>query len=230
MKHSIIIPTLNEEEKISQLLSFLSANALSNTEIVVVDGGSKDKTIELVKRFSNVNLIETKKASRAFQLNEGARQAKGEILYFVHADVLPPETFEEDIKHSITSGNDFGCYRFVFDKNALMLKFNAWWTRFDFMFCRGGDQTLFVTKDVFQKLNGFDENFVIMEDFDFILRARKQFKFRIVPKDVVVSARKYKLNSYFKVNMVNLYSYWCFMFGKSPEKIRDNYKNWLTFD
>ena len=230
MKHSIIIPTLNEEEKIFQLLDFLEANALPDTEIIVVDGGSKDKTIDLAKRFKNVNLIETKRASRAFQLNEGARQAKGEILYFVHADVLPPQSFEEDIKKAISSGNDFGCYRFVFDKRALMLKFNAWWTRFDFMFCRGGDQTLFVTKDVFNKLNGFDENFVIMEDFDFILRARKQFKFRIVPKDVVVSARKYKLNSYFKVNMVNLYSYWCFMFGKSPEKIRDNYKTWLTFD
>ncbi|WP_107040345.1 TIGR04283 family arsenosugar biosynthesis glycosyltransferase [Brumimicrobium mesophilum] len=230
MKHSIIIPTLNEEEKISQLLEFLTTNALSETEIIVIDGGSKDKTIELVKRFENVNLIETKKASRAVQLNVGAKQAKGDVFYFVHADVLPPLTFEEDIDRSLANGNEFGCYRFEFDKKALMLKFNAWWTRFDFMFCRGGDQTLFVTKDVFQKLNGFDESYVIMEDFDFILRARKKFKFRIVPKNVVVSARKYKLNSYFKVNMVNLYSYWSFMLGKSPEKIRDNYKTWLKFD
>lgn len=230
MKHSIIIPTLNEEEKIFQLLDFLETNALPDSEIIVVDGGSKDKTIDLVKRFKNVNLIETKQASRAFQLNEGAKQAKGELFYFVHADVLPPKTFEEDIKKAIAKGNDFGCYRFEFDKKALMLKFNAWWTRFDFMFCRGGDQTLFVTKDVFNQLNGFDENYIIMEDFDFILRARKKFKFRIIPKNVVVSARKYKLNSYFKVNMVNLYSYWSFMLEKSPEKIRDNYKTWLTFD
>ncbi|PWH85997.1 TIGR04283 family arsenosugar biosynthesis glycosyltransferase [Brumimicrobium oceani] len=230
MKHSIIIPTLNEEEKISHLLEFLTKNALSDSEIIVVDGGSKDKTIALVKRFENVNLIETKKASRAYQLNEGAKKATGELLYFIHADVLPPQTFEADIEIALQKEYEFGCYRFVFDKNAIMLKFNAWWTRFDFMFCRGGDQTLFVTKDVFNQLNGFDEHYIIMEDFDFILRARKKFKFRIIPKNVVVSARKYKLNSYFKVNMVNLYSYWSFMLGKSPEKIRDNYKTWLKFD
>ena len=101
MKHSIIIPTLNEEEKISHLLDFLTKNALSDSEIIVVDGGSKDKTIALVKRFKNVNLIETKQASRAFQLNEGAKQAKGDLFYFIHADVLPPQTFETDIETAL---------------------------------------------------------------------------------------------------------------------------------
>lgn len=230
MKHSLIIPTFNEETKISHLLEVIIENSFTSTEVIVVDGGSSDRTVELIKKYPSVRLIETKKACRALQLNEGALQAKGDILYFVHADVLPPITFDKDIFEAISAGNDFGCYRFVFDKNALMLKFNAWWTRFDFMFCRGGDQTLFVLKDVFKKLNGFDENFVIMEDFDFIRRARKQFKFRIVPKNVIVSARKYRLNSYFKVNLVNLYSYWCFMLKKSPQKIKNNYKNWLTFD
>ena len=230
MKHSIIIPTLNEEENISKLLDFFAKFALPTSEIIVVDGGSHDKTIELIKRFKNVQLIQTEKASRALQLNAGAKAASGGIYYFVHADVLPPSTFEKDIDATLQSGGQIGCYRFTFDKNALMLKFNAWWTRFDFMFCRGGDQTLFVTKQVFEDLNGFDEHYIIMEDFDLIRRARKRFKFKIIPKDVIVSARKYKLNSYFKVNMVNLYSYWCFMFGKSPEKIRDNYKKWLVFD
>lgn len=230
MKHSIIIPTLNEENKIAQLLDFLTKHALHSSEIIVVDGGSKDKTLELVKKFSNVKLIQTEQASRALQLNKGAESATGELYYFIHADVIPPVTFESDIEQTLAKGGDLGCYRFVFDKNTVILKFNAWWTRFNFMFCRGGDQTLFVTKDIFEKLNGYDEDYIIMEDFDFIRRARKQFKFKIIPKDVVVSARKYKLNSYFKVNMVNLYSYWSFMLGKSPAKIKENYKTWLKFD
>ena len=138
--------------------------------------------------------------------------------------------FEEDIKKFVKKGVDVGCYRFQFDKKALPLKFNAWWTRFDFMFCRGGDQTLFVKKSVFNELKGFNPEYVIMEDFDFIRRARKHFKFKIIPKDVLVSARKYKHNSYFKVNAVNLWSYWTFMLGGSPERIKMNYKKWLKFE
>lgn len=230
MKHSIIIPTLNEEKKISELLSFLSEHKLPTSEIIVVDGGSKDKTTELVKMFPHVKLIKTEMASRAVQLNKGAHEAKGDVYYFVHADVFPPATYEKDIHESIEKGNDLGCYRFEFDKEALMLKFNAWWTRFNFMFCRGGDQTLFISKDVFHQMNGFDEDYIIMEDFDFIRRARKKYNFKIIPKNVVVSARKYTHNSYLKVNLVNLWSYWSFMLGGSPEKIRDNYKNWLKFD
>jgi hypothetical protein len=98
------------------------------------------------------------------------------------------------------------------------------------MFCRGGDQTLFVKKTVFNELNGYDPEYVIMEDFDFIRRARKKFNFKIIPKNVVVSARKYKHNSYFKVNVINLWSYWVFMLGGSSEKIKMNYKKRLKFD
>jgi len=230
MKHSIIIPTLNEEIKISHLLDVIIGNTYRTTEIIVVDGGSTDQTIAFVKAYPHVRLIEMNQACRALQLNEGAEQATGDVFYFVHADVIPPLSFEQDIDDAIEAGNDFGCYRFEFDEKALMLQFNAWWTRFNFMFCRGGDQTLFVTTETFQQLNGFNESYIIMEDFDFIRRARKQFKFRILPKNVAVSARKYKNNSYFKVNMVNLWSYWAFMFGASPEKIRANYKKWLVFE
>ncbi|MEX1191691.1 MAG: TIGR04283 family arsenosugar biosynthesis glycosyltransferase [Brumimicrobium sp.] len=230
MKISIIIPTLNEEENIPQLLDVLSKYTYTYEEIIVVDAKSEDKTVEIAKSYSNVKVIEDQKPSRANQMNTGANMAKGNILYFIHADVLPPTSFENDIEQAIKKGADFGCYRFQFDKNALPLKFNAWWTRFDFMFCRGGDQTLFVKKDVFKALNGYDTEYVIMEDFDFIRRARKKYNFKIIPKNVIVSARKYKNNSYFKVNIVNLWSYWCFMLGDSPEKIKINYKKWLKFE
>lgn len=229
MKISIIIPTLNEEEKLPQLLNVLSKYTYTYEEIIIVDGKSTDKTVEIAKSYPKVRVIEGQNPSRAIQMNTGASEALGEVLYFIHADVIPPNSFEEDIRDSIKNGADLGCYRFEFDKSALPLKFNSWWTRFDFMFCRGGDQTLFVKKSVFNEMKGYDPEYVIMEDFDFIRRARKRFKFKIIPKNVLVSARKYKHNSYFKVNLVNLWSYWTFMLGGSPERIKMNYKKWLKF-
>lgn len=227
MNISIIIPTLNEEVKLPQLLDVLSKYTYTYEEIIVVDAKSTDKTVEIAKSYSKVRVVANQNPSRAGQMNTGANEAKGDVLYFIHADVIPPTSFEEDIVRAIKRGADFGCYRFQFDKKALPLKFNAWWTRFDFMFCRGGDQTLFVKKAVFNALGQFNEEYVIMEDFDFIRRARKEYKFKIIPKNVLVSARKYKHNSYFKVNIVNLYSYWKFMLGGSPESIKSFYKKTL---
>ena len=228
MKISIIIPTLNEAENLPKLLKFLKTNPYKNIEIIIVDAASTDNTLEIAKKFEDVEIISQNTRNRAVQMNLGAKAATGDLLYFVHADVLPPENFAKDIIEAINAGYELGCYRFTFDKKSVMLRFNAWWTRFNFMFCRGGDQTLFVTPSVFEELNRFNESYVIMEDFDFIKRARKKYRFKILPKSVVVSARKYKNNSYFKVNMVNLYSYWRFQFGVSPEKIKSFYQRSLN--
>lgn len=228
MKISIIIPTLNEADNLPKLLKFLKTNPYNNIEIIIVDAASTDNTLEIAKKFEDVEIISQNKRNRAVQMNLGAKAATGDLLYFVHADVLPPEDFAKDIIEAINAGSELGCYRFTFDKKSVMLRFNAWWTRFNFMFCRGGDQTLFVTPSVFEELNRFNESYVIMEDFDFIKRARKKYRFKILPKSVVVSARKYNNNGYFKVNRVNLYSYWRFQFGVSPKKIKSFYQRSLN--
>lgn len=228
MKISIIIPTLNEAEKLPQLLDGILPYTYTYDEIIVVDGKSTDKTIEIASE-RGVKTITSNTQSRAYQMNLGAKHAAGDVFYFVHADTLPPKTFREDIERAYANGKEAGCYRFRFDKNNLMLRFNAWWTRFNFMFCRGGDQTLFITKNIFDELNGFDESYCIMEDFELIRRLKKKGEFFIIPKSVVVSARKYDKNSYFKVNMVNLWSYWMFQLGRSPKKIKTFYSRALNY-
>lgn len=228
MRLSIIIPTLNEEYNLPQLLDVIVPLTYNYDEIIVVDAESSDKTVSIAKEYG-ANTIVSKKASRAYQMNLGADQASGDVYYFVHADVLPPTSFRNDIEAALEEGVDSACYKFEFDKKHPMLKFNSWWTQFNFMFCRGGDQTLFVRKETFDRLNGFDEKYSIMEDFDFIRRLKRKFKFSIIQKPVTVSARKYEKNSYFKVNMVNLWSYWSFMLGRSPEKIKKFYKKSLKF-
>lgn len=227
MKISIIIPTINEENNLPDVLSLILSNPYKDIEVIVVDGGSSDSTQKIALQFEGVKLFVSKVKSRAVQLNLGAQHATGDILYFVHADSRPPESFPNDIALCLKKGDDFGCYRFKFDRDSLMLRFNAWWTRFPFMFCRGGDQTLFIRKHIFTELGGFNDEYIIMEDFDFIKRAKKLYRFAIIPKEVIVSSRKYTTNSYFRVNMVNLWSYWMFMLGASPSYIKAFYRKRL---
>ncbi|MEQ9007681.1 MAG: TIGR04283 family arsenosugar biosynthesis glycosyltransferase, partial [Ekhidna sp.] len=193
---SIIIPTLNEENYIGTLLTFLSSHPLKDQfEIIVVDGGSTDATATIVKEY-DCRLTSTTIQSRAHQMNEGAKLAKGDVLYFVHADTQLIPSFVDDIETAIQAGANSGCYRFKFykPKNPL-LHINGYFTRFPFKWCRGGDQTLFIKKDLFGSLGGFDEHYVIMEDFELLDRLERQnVPFMVLPKSVKVSARKYEKN------------------------------------
>ena len=80
-------------------------------------------------------------------MNEAAAIAKGDVLYFVHADTIVTKSFYADIQKAIAEGFEMGCYRYKFDqyKNPL-LYINSFFTRFPMLWCRGGDQTLFVKK------------------------------------------------------------------------------------
>lgn len=226
---SVIIPVLNEEKLIEGLLSFFCAcNLQESFEIIVVDGGSTDKTISICQSFS-VRLLSTRTASRAHQMNTGAKSANGDILYFVHADSLPPITFLRDINKAVLDGFEAGCYRFKFrDKNNPLLYINDFFTRLPFQWCRGGDQTLFITQRLFNQLGGYDEDFVIMEDFELLDRIMAVVKFKIMPKSVYLSSRKYKMNAYLKVQLANMKAMRMFRNGVNPREIRSFYKKALV--
>jgi rSAM/selenodomain-associated transferase 2 len=205
MKLSVIIPTFNEQDNIEKLVNFfLLSQQKNNIEIIIVDGGSTDETSNIVNRIKTVQFYVSSKKGRAAQMNFGATKATGEIFYFVHADVIPVQNFYQDIFTAIHHKIDFGCYRYIFDSPSKMLKFNAFMTRFNTIWAGGGDQTLFIKKEVFYMLNGFDEKLLIMEDFDLVKRAKKnKFNFSILPFSVMVSARKYVHNSWLKVQYAN---------------------------
>lgn len=224
---SIIIPVLNEADNICGLLDFLIEECQPHdAEIIVVDGGSVDDTCDLVKA-KNVLLIHCEKASRAIQMNKAAEFATKEILYFVHADTQPPSGFCNYIFEAMKTA-EMGCFRFKFQSSHLLLKVNSWFTRFDVMWCRGGDQTLFVTRKVFDDLEGYDTYFSIMEEYDFMRRAREKYTFKILPYDVKVSARKYNTNSWLKVQLANAKAVRMFNRGEKPEVIKSIYKRSLN--
>lgn len=231
MKISVIIPTLNEASNIIRLISSLWKYGQNQiAEIIVVDSpDSTDNIAEVAQNLKAIFLTSLKKG-RGFQMNYGATFATGDILYFIHADTQINPDFVSDIQQAIGIGFDLGCYRYIFDSANFLLKINAYFTRFDKIWCRGGDQTLFVTKSAFEKLEGYRSDFLIMEDYDFIIRARKFFKFKIIPKNVIVSARKYETNSYFRVQFANLKVMRMFLSQNySQKEMAETYKKMLNY-
>src|SRR5688500_2822403 len=108
MQISVIIPTLNEEKNIEYLVPFIQEHGgTSIAEIIVVDGGSEDNTVEVAKH-AGVIALTSPVRSRAAQMNLGARHATGEILYFIHADVKLIPSFVSDMKESVEAGYHSG--------------------------------------------------------------------------------------------------------------------------
>ena len=228
MQLSIIIPTLNEESNICSLLSqLLRIKDARILEIIVADGGSTDKTCNLAKEYP-IQILDLGTKSRAYQMNEAAKVATGDVLYFIHADTRPPISFVDDIHTSVKEGYQIGSYSFKLDSSDPRLKILSFMTKINMLISRGGDQTLFVTRTFFDAIDGYDEEYVIMEDFDFIRRARKLTKFKLLNKSVIVSARKYEKNSYLTIQLANLSAFLMFYFGVSPQKIKDMYNRRLS--
>jgi len=253
-KISIIIPIFNEAETIVKLLETLLARVkYSQHEILLIDGGSFDKTVEIVTNFIakfynqqnfsqkrcidslfentrstvEIQLFSSEKG-RAKQMNFGAQKATGAILYFLHADTFPPKHFDEFILQKINAGHQAGCFRMKFDYLHPVLIVSQFFTRFNVNWCRGGDQSLFVMKSLFHELDGYNENYPIYEDCEFIHRLYEENEFTVIPKSVVTSARKYreqgtwKLQYHFAVIHIKKSK------GASPEELYAYYKKYVA--
>ena len=161
-------------------------------------------------------------------MNVGAKEATGEILYFLHSDTIPPPTYLTDIRTSIQKGYDAGCYQLGFDSNNVLLKINTFFTRFRKMWNRGGDQSLYIKKDLFEKLGRYPNDFLIMEEYALIEKIVKDYNFEILPKKIIASARKYQKNSYLKVQIANLVVFNMYKRGESQEKMYQTYRSMLN--
>jgi len=226
-KISVIIPVFNEADNISKLVNYLCEISQGHDiEIIVIDGGSTDDTFEIANSCDAVAFKSPKKG-RACQMNLGATRASGNILRFIHADTFPPSSCFSDVKAAINEGYDLGCFTYAFDSNHLLLKINGFFTRFDKMWCRGGDQTLFIKKEVFDAINGFREDYLIMEDYEILERTEGKYAFKIIKKNAKVSARKYEKNTYFRVQLANLKIFSMYRKGASQQEMADTYKKLL---
>jgi rSAM/selenodomain-associated transferase 2 len=226
---SIIIPILNEEDFIGQLLRHLIKNSSKQNiaDIIVVDGGSTDSSHNIVQGFSNVVFLNSEKG-RAKQMNLGAKYAQGTILYFLHADAFPPKDFDTLIKNEVEKGHNAGCFRMEFDSKHWWLRLASWFTQFNWRPCRGGDQSQFITKELFEAIGGYDEDYIIYEDNILINTLYKRREFTVINKKIRTSARLYKKVGIWKLQ----YHFWVIdvkrWFGASAGELLAYYRKHIV--
>jgi len=201
---SIVIPALNEEDYIADLVHALKERAVKDSlirEIIVADGGSTDMTRQNAKNAGAV-VVECQKKGRAIQMNEGAKVARGQILYFLHADTFPPVGYDKQIFSAIRNGFGAGCFQLRFSSSHPVLRFYGWCTRFRTTFVRFGDQSLFVTAKNFQIVGGFDESLAVMEDQQMVGNLKETTSFALLDEAVTTSARRYEKNGVVRLQFI----------------------------
>ena len=228
-KISIIIPILNEAETIKDLLFHVIDNAsLENiSEIIVVDGGSTDGSQDNIESLNlNIKLLASSKG-RAKQMNLGATHATGNIFYFLHADSYPPVHFDNLIISEVNKGNLAGCFRLKFDSDHWWLRLASWLTQFRWRACRGGDQSQFITRGLFNEIGGYDENYTIYEDNMLINELYARDEFVVINKAITTSARLYRKHGVWKLQ----YHFWTIYvkkwFGASADDLFSYYKKYI---
>lgn len=245
---SIIIPVLNEERTIYALLTHLvrKASDSDQLEFIVVDGDSVDGTSDEVyafkekldagvyteqgqsaKAYSKTTLqFITATKGRGSQMHAGSQIAQGEILYFLHADSYPPKNYDQHIINAVKNGNPAGCFRMRFKSWNWWLLIIGWFTRFRWRVSRGGDQSQYITQNLYKEIGGYNTSIPIYEDYDLIHRLYDNNTFHVIPKWLVTSARRYKEIGVYKLQWFYITIYWKKRNGASIEEIYQYYLQW----
>ncbi|MEH2044754.1 TIGR04283 family arsenosugar biosynthesis glycosyltransferase [Nostoc sp.] len=222
-KISIIIPVINEAGNIKEAIA--TTQPSTNIEVIVVDGGSKDNTVEIVQSLG-VKVISSFPPGRAVQMNAGALAASGEILLFLHADTRLPTGFDEMIRTALQQpGTVAGAFKLRIDASLLSLRWVEWGVnlRSHFYQMPYGDQAIFLTKEVFQQIGSFPE-LPIMEDFELMRRLKRIGRVVIIPTPVVTSARRWLQKGVLKTTLLNQIVIIAYLLGVSPERICSWYR------
>jgi rSAM/selenodomain-associated transferase 2 len=197
------------------------------SEIIVSDGNSNDDTVEMAESFG-VKVIRNTQRGRAHQMNVAAKEASGDILYFLHADSLPPKDFANEIVHYYQLGHRSGCFRLQFDHAHWFLTLNAWFTRFNMNVFRFGDQSLFMEKELFNSIGGFREDHILLEDQEIISRSQSSGNFTVIPRYITTSARKYINNGVIRLQCIYFYIYTLYRFGVSQTQLVREYHKLIS--
>ena len=196
-KISIIIPTINEANNLPLLLSDLSI-LKNNSEIIIIDCGSKDKTIEVAKIYG-AKVYKSKEKNRGLQLNTGAKNSKGDWLIFLHADTRLTLDWFTKIK-SVFKGDKNFIYYFKFKINdkkiiyrilEILVNFRSQYFKQPY-----GDQGLIIHRSIYIKNNGF-KNIPLMEDVDFLRRLNNKKNLKQLNLPIFISSRKWERTNIF---------------------------------
>jgi rSAM/selenodomain-associated transferase 2 len=198
---SIIIPVLNEAINIKNTLRSTASDVW--VEIVVVDGGSEDNTVEIARDAGAKVVLSP--PGRARQLNRGAAEAQGEVYLFLHGDTRLPDGYARSVRE-IMAREDIvaGAFQLAIDSPKKRFKWVAGAAnlRFRFMQFPYGDQAIFLRGDLLRALGGFPE-LPVMEDFCLVRLLRRQGRIHILDQQVVTSARRWLRLGVFRTTLIN---------------------------
>ena len=199
---SIVIPSLNEEKYLPLLLESIKEQNLNDYEVILADAGSKDKTLEIAKRY---NCIVTTGGLPARGRNQGASIAKGELIFFADSDIILPDGFLDKSLAEFKERNlDIASFRLkTYPRNKFIDYLVEVYYNRPIVFLEKvlphAAMGILVKKELFNKLNGFDETIKLAEDMDFARRANKIGNFAIIKSVTLYSSdRRAKADGWFK--------------------------------
>ncbi len=219
---SIIIPTLNEESSLAATINM--AQQSERIEIIVVDGGSSDHTLGIAHSL-RVKVV-CSKAGRAGQMNAGAREARGNILLFLHADTLLPEDFDKCIRRILCDRSiSLGAFRLVIRARGISFRIIEFGANLRSKYCNlpYGDQALFMCRQRFEQLGGFPE-ISLMEDFALVRQMKKLGRVAMAPLAVQTSARRWRNLGILQTTVLNQLIVGAYMMGVSPVRLAAWYR------
>ena len=225
-KISIIIPTINEANNLPLLLSDLSI-IQKEGEILIIDSGSEDKTIDVASIYG-AKVFKSKERNRGLQLDIGAKKSNGEWLIFLHADTRLTHDWVGEIK-SILKGNKNYIYFFKFKINhkkiiyrvlEILVNFRSQYFKQPY-----GDQGLIIHRSTYLKNKGF-RRIPLMEDLDFFRRLNNKKDLKQLNLPILISPRKWERTNIFLQAIKNWNYRRRWLKGESIKSVySDYYKN-----
>jgi len=218
---SIVIPTLNEADRLEATLRSLHSNSVAPREIIVADAGSTDQTCAIAHK-ANCQVLEGATRGRAQQMNLGAKASQGNILVFLHGDTQVPRSGLAEIQHRMESAPQVigGAFSRRYDSPSRVLKWTCrladWRGSLFGLFL--GDQVIFVQRRVFEHLQGF-RDLAAFEDWDFSRRMKKCGDLIRLRSQVISSARRFQRRGPMLTTFRDLRALWQFSQGKEVEEI-----------
>jgi rSAM/selenodomain-associated transferase 2 len=222
---SIVLPTLNEAQTIPTALRALEPLRGGDVEIVVVDGGSADETVDAAKPMAD--RVEIAPRGRASQMNVGAKVARGDVLLFLHADTRLPENAMPLIEAAL---RDQSCHWGRFDVRIEpprpLLRLVAWSMslRSRLSGIATGDQAIFVRASVFRDIGGYPD-IPLMEDITLSRRLKRHGAPACLRQYVTTSGRRWEKNGILRTILLMWRFRLAYYFGADPARLAERYGN-----
>ena len=223
LKLSLILPTLNEEANIGAALEAAQPLRRRGVEILVVDGGSADRTTAIAAPLSDAVIMAPR--SRAVQMNAGAARARGDVLLFLHADTLLPTDADRLILDGLAaSGRLWGRFDVAIASPRPLLRLTAglmnWRSRLTGI--ATGDQAIFVRRTVFQSCGGYP-NLPLMEDIALSSALKQVGRPLCLPHRVLTSARRWERRGVVRTIFLMWRLRLAYFFGADPARLAERY-------